>query len=586
MIKNKKPTFIRNIFQTRGIKFAGMLVVITGVAGGLYYQSVNLRSSAATPYSVTGYRIYGSSDTPFPNGVGTTTLGDLSTSANPFSYGTSGGDKTIFSSDSITHGGIRYVFDHSRLCYNNDVPRCPGGAAISYSQPRTLYNPSSYADIWFSYVPAMPGVVMQANGYQGSIIVPYNSGLTISWGVSDASSCTASGNWGGGKSVTGGSENRSADTTVSGSKTYTLTCQGPGGTIGASVGVTVQSAPTPTPTPTPTPVPTTQPAPAPTPTPSPTTSTNSNPPTTVGQSTPALQGGGLRKPQPITVQSTQPDTIPPTAPLNFATTPGDQGVSIKLSWQSSTDNSGRVSYGVERSTDQKQWQIISGNQDSTGFADSGVKFDTHYYYRVRAFDAAGNKSDYAFAEASTSSFAGNATSSKEIVLNYQGDTIQAILPAGALTDSASCAIESLAENNVGPSVQGYVVVGGPFQILCKKADSSLVSSFNKPASIKWTLKTPKNVSGAPVYYGDETNWTKLRIASHNSKSHTDTFVLDKGTAFIAMGKLKHTPAILKVLGVVAGLLSVAGIIVWLLYRRYQKKQQSVYDDYMHKIRGV
>jgi hypothetical protein len=72
--------------------------------------------------------------------------------------------------------------------------------------------------------------------------------LTVSWSNTDATACTASGNWSGAKS-TSGSETLTPNT--NGTKTYTLTCSGAGGSTSSSVTATVYTPPQPiTPAPT------------------------------------------------------------------------------------------------------------------------------------------------------------------------------------------------------------------------------------------------------------------------------------------------------------------------------------------------
>lgn len=63
---------------------------------------------------------------------------------------------------------------------------------------------------------------------------------TLTWSTTNATSCTASGNWSGSK-ATNGSEIVSP--TVPPSATYTLTCTGPGGTASTPVYITITELP-------------------------------------------------------------------------------------------------------------------------------------------------------------------------------------------------------------------------------------------------------------------------------------------------------------------------------------------------------
>jgi uncharacterized repeat protein (TIGR01451 family) len=82
-----------------------------------------------------------------------------------------------------------------------------------------------------------PTVDLKANGYDGSITVPYNSSVTLSWTSNNANYCVASGAWSG---IKGTSGSESTGNLTSGPKTYTLTCYGPGGSASDSVTIYLQ----------------------------------------------------------------------------------------------------------------------------------------------------------------------------------------------------------------------------------------------------------------------------------------------------------------------------------------------------------
>jgi uncharacterized repeat protein (TIGR01451 family) len=82
-----------------------------------------------------------------------------------------------------------------------------------------------------------PTVDLKANGYDGSITVPYNSSVTLSWTSSNANYCVASGAWSGTKGTSG---SEITENLTSGPKTYTLTCYGSGGSASDSVTIYLQ----------------------------------------------------------------------------------------------------------------------------------------------------------------------------------------------------------------------------------------------------------------------------------------------------------------------------------------------------------
>ena len=90
------------------------------------------------------------------------------------------------------------------------------------------------------------------------------------------------------------------------------------------------------------------------------------------------------------------DTTPPTAPGNLKA----QAISsseIDLSWDASTDSggSGLAGYSIERRISGGSFsEIAKVDANTTSYKDTGLTANTTYEYRVRAYDNAGNYSDY------------------------------------------------------------------------------------------------------------------------------------------------------------------------------------------------
>ena len=87
--------------------------------------------------------------------------------------------------------------------------------------------------------PPLPTADIKANGSDGPIIIPYNTDATISWSSTNASSCLVSPD---GWTGTSGS---SPSGNLTSSKTYSLSCTGPGGDASDNVAVNVSPPPSP-----------------------------------------------------------------------------------------------------------------------------------------------------------------------------------------------------------------------------------------------------------------------------------------------------------------------------------------------------
>ncbi|PYS27524.1 MAG: hypothetical protein DMG11_16110, partial [Acidobacteria bacterium] len=95
-----------------------------------------------------------------------------------------------------------------------------------------------------------------------------------------------------------------------------------------------------------------------------------------------------------TASAATADTIAPSAPSNLAATaPGS--AQINLTWTASTDNVGVTSYLLERCQDAGCSTFAQiATPVSTSYSNTGLTANTSYSYRVRATDAAGNRSGY------------------------------------------------------------------------------------------------------------------------------------------------------------------------------------------------
>ena len=95
------------------------------------------------------------------------------------------------------------------------------------------------------------------------------------------------------------------------------------------------------------------------------------------------------------------DTTPPSVPTNLRATADQGDTGVSLTWTAATDDVGVAGYDLERSTDGTTWTVVSADLTGTSYADSATAPDTAYEYRVKAYDAAGNASDYAYADVVT-----------------------------------------------------------------------------------------------------------------------------------------------------------------------------------------
>lgn len=93
------------------------------------------------------------------------------------------------------------------------------------------------------------------------------------------------------------------------------------------------------------------------------------------------------------------DTTPPSVPANLRTYygNGNQNSSVYIRWTASTDNVGVTGYELQRRKNTNGRWLNEYNGQNTSYDDQ-TAFNGLYFYRVRAFDAAKNYSEYSSIE--------------------------------------------------------------------------------------------------------------------------------------------------------------------------------------------
>jgi outer membrane biosynthesis protein TonB len=261
-------------------------------------------------------------------------------------------------------------------------------------------------------------------------------------------------------------------------------------------------APPPSPPPPPAPVPTPTPTPAPKPTPTPKQ-------VVAPVVTPA--------PAPVNQTVSPGDTSPPSVPQDFSASVV-QG-SVALEWSASTDDTGVDHYLLERSTNQQNWSSVGDAIGGITYSDGNVDFNTTYYYRLSAYDTAGNHSDYATVTVKTSSYQANVLNASDSQIKSDDGLAAADFPAGTFPGDAVCIIM-----RTQPS-KATNLVTGPYQINCKGAEGDQIGHFNQPVSVVLKAPNGKNVGSLQAVSLDGGSVSPIKATVASSKDGTLTFKL-------------------------------------------------------------
>lgn len=300
---------------------------------------------------------------------------------------------------------------------------------------------------------------------------------------------------------------------------------------------------------------------------------------------PPIQGSSNKKTSTATPPAA--DTSPPTTPADFKARANTSNMSVQLSWTASTDNIGVQAYQLERSLDNvNNWENLGNSIKETNFDDFSVSFGVHYYYRLKAVDAAGNASGYATTDIVSSGFEANAHPDSDATVTSEDGLASILIPSGALEKDAFCSVV-VAQDILSPIPKGYVMLGGPYEFTCRD-ESDTVLILKKPPTLTGQInKQLVKGMGKVEYFGqaEGDTWKNLKITKHNKKTLADTVELDSHSVFTIMGKQKKTSMwliIFEIFLVLAGLVVLARFVVnWLLKRRASKQ----YEETLHKSRG-
>jgi peptidoglycan hydrolase-like protein with peptidoglycan-binding domain len=416
-------------------------------------------------------------------------------------------------------------------------------------------------------LPPKPDVTLTANGQSGSITLTTGSSLILEWrATNNPTTCTAGGSWSGTKAASG-SDNRTSDTATAGTRSYSLECSNAGGKGSASVAVTVNSPPA---------------------------GGGGGTPGGGGGTPGGGSGGGGGTPgggNPITnlfkkpaapPAPAGPDTQAPATPEGFVATLGPDQSVVQLAWQEAKDDRGIRNYVLERSLDDKTWNTLSDSITATSYTDKDTAYTTQYYYRVKAFDGAGNGSGYARAQIKTGSFSANASAGNETSLTSEDSLVTVVLPAGTISGDANCSVVLDMSNQNLINATKLVLVAGPYSLVCKDSSGADITVYNSPGSVQMLLtkdQIQKFVKQQAYQFDTAASrWVQIKDAKFDKKKGAFSFAVAGSTQFAVLGKVKPGPPWGLFSFLFLLLLGGGGFFIV----RLRQAQRSHYDEYIRR----
>lgn len=261
------------------------------------------------------------------------------------------------------------------------------------------------------------------------------------------------------------------------------------------------------------------------------------------------------------------------APVNFtAKAAADDIRAVVLSWEAAPDSTAAV-YRLDRSTDRQEWLPVAVSIQETAYRDEGLAPGVHYYYRLKALDAAENASELVFADASTGATLAAQASSEHRFRSSDG-LATATVRLGDLPEGAACVVE-LAEQSVSGDL---ILVAGSYALVCHGKDGAVLADRQPP--VAWELQLGDRMKGLTNpevrNYIESGRGIVMAEAQYDKRAHTVTMTAP-ATAKLAV--LAARPDLTWVnYVVVGGLVLMALIIIAMVPMQMAHKRN--YRDYL------
>lgn len=323
----------------------------------------------------------------------------------------------------------------------------------------------------------------------------------------------------------------------------------------------------PVPAPAPAPAPSAAAKPAPkvaTATPKPTTSTQPKPSSSSSSSAPATP--------------TQPaaDTQPPAAVTGLSITAPTSG-RVELEWAAASDNVGVARYSIERSADQATWSKLDDSVTDIGYTDLDAPYGQKQYYRVIAFDSAGNGSEAVTGEITISEFDPNVSSDIESEVVSEDGLLKVVIPAGAVSGEVSCAVVKADQQaTLNDGAQQKV---GPYSFECKGPDGNRLEGFAEQLTYTFVLNKDDFKSLQPALFTQTDDTWSLVDAEYDTDTGTLTYKTDKPATILIAG-VKQSNMIGVIVTILIILLLLSGGGFWWWRRRNGSGSAPNYTQYI------
>jgi hypothetical protein len=205
---------------------------------------------------------------------------------------------------------------------------------------------------------------------------------------------------------------------------------------------------------------------------------------------------------------------------------------IGLSWDAAIDDSGQVTYKLERSEDENNWYGIVDSTSELEFIDNSISFNAQYFYQLTVMDGSGNKSYPIVTDITTGDFSPNVLAGKDTNITSKDELASANIKKGTFKDDVVCSLNK--DESIKNDQEGMILLSGFYELSCKDESGELQTSYDKPIQFTFNAKNLKSYKNYKLFVLSDDNLTDTN-AVYNKNNKMLQFSSTKAAPFAVYG---------------------------------------------------
>jgi hypothetical protein len=297
-------------------------------------------------------------------------------------------------------------------------------------------------------------------------------------------------------------------------------------------------------------------------------------------------GGTTPTPKPAPKPAPTPDTTSPSMPANLSANFSTKSNSIIIKWDVSVDNTKVTGYQLQRRVKgEPNWMDLA-TPVSNSYEDFAFEAKKPYDYQVRAYDAAGNYSEWsALAVVNSGEWVANMTAAGG-TLESEDKKISVDFPAGAVAQDIFISITKI-NNSEAKVANNQKLVSDVFDIRAKNANGEEIANFDSQVFLRFRI-SPEMTKGInsdtiKVFYSKDGISEPLRTILSSNKSLAETQTNHFSVYYVTADKSNGLMVFFQILFFILMIVALGWGGYW-GFKRYQigQYQKEHSEDYIYK----